>query len=208
VQGQDNNSVKSDTGSNIATQEEAPVELNDAEQELFLDLFCGREGVYGKEVIAAGKRFFRPVEAYFSQEPLEQHLRGEFTAGLYLRRLNNTVKVLVVDLDIGKKYILQGRGDPVLMDELLQKAHQAAVKVKRAAEAWGLTCYIEDSGYRGRHCWFFLKHPIKVATALAFFKRLRFKVGICDRSKNLGIFPRQGKDQKRAPGGINKASPG
>ena len=187
---------QSDAGSGIATQEEAPVELNNAEQALFLDLFCGREGDYGREVIAAGKRFFRPVEVHFSQEALEQHLLGEFTTGIYLRRINNTVKVLVVDLDIEKKHILQCQDDPARMDERLQEAHQVAVKVKRAAEAWGLTCYIEDSGYRGRHCWFFLKQPIKVATALAFFKKLRFKVGICDRTISWEYFPGREKLSK------------
>ncbi|MBT9136642.1 MAG: hypothetical protein DDT34_01724 [Firmicutes bacterium] len=129
----------------------------------------------------------------FSLEILEQHLLGEITAGLYIRRHNDTVKVLVIDLDISKKYLLQAASDPAGMAKLMQQAHRVALRVQQVAADWGLNCYVEDSGYRGRHCWFFLDSPLKSTTALDFFKRLRFAAGICEPVITWEYFPAREK---------------
>lgn len=179
------------------------VNLSEEEKSIFLNLFEGREGMYAAEVIQDNHRTFQQVNSPFTLEILERHLQGEITAGLYLRRLNDTVKFFVIDFDIGKKRLLQVKSEQE-KEELLNKAHETGCQVKKSAAEWGLHCYLEDSGYRGRHCWFFLDRPLKASTVVAFFKRLRWKTGFCDPTITWEFFPARDKVKKGRPGELIK----
>ncbi|MCL6479843.1 MAG: hypothetical protein K6T65_15840, partial [Peptococcaceae bacterium] len=185
--------------------QEAGLEFTEEDIELMLELFSGREGMHAVEMIDAdGRRRYRPVPLPLEDEQLKRHLRGEETAGMYLVRVNQTVKLAVIDIDIGRRQLFECQQDNLMKEALLELAHRDAVRIIECAAGLGIKGYIEDSGYRGRHCWFFFEEPVKAATAREMVRLLMNKAGSPSEGITWEVFPESGHLRAGQPGSLIK----
>lgn len=144
-----------------------------------MDLFSGREGVHAQQIKREnGSVAYETVGAPLTADLWIKHLRGELTLGCYLVRTNSTVKTMVVDIDISKKKLIEILDDAQQKETLLQKTHLDAVRILTGARKMGIECYIEDSGNRGRHCWFFFAEPVMNSRARQLAQLLAKTTGL------------------------------
>ncbi|MDI6793736.1 MAG: CRISPR-associated primase-polymerase type A1 [bacterium] len=182
--------------------------------DLFLGLFLGREGVYARQWIDDNNKCgYFPVREPFTDREAQMHLSGDLTVGLYLTRMDNTVKLMVIDIDVNKgalpKY-LQDEETKITTDRKIQ---EDVARIKELCEQMGCPVYIEDSGYKGRHCWFFFEEPIEAREARGLAKSILKRVGEPPQNLHREMFPRQDVVSPDALGsviklplGIHKAS--
>jgi|GEM_PF-4813887 len=153
---------------------------------LYVELFKTRDDCFA---IQRRDGAYSPIHKEFGAKEVEQHVSGERTFGQYLvKPVDNTVKVAAIDNDIDDE-----SGAP------LENALAAAVLEKKRAINWGLRpnqVWIEFSGRRGYHTWFFFDPPIQAALAKQFLDRLvgntednRMSVDI--DGGHLEVFPKQ-----------------
>ncbi|MDY0059563.1 MAG: CRISPR-associated primase-polymerase type A1 [Myxococcota bacterium] len=158
--------------------------------DLFLELFSGREGVYAREEVdEAGHRRYRPVGANLDEEALRRHLGGQETLGLPLVRANGTVVLAVLDVDVSRKEILLSGATGDRFRVLLASAHDYACRLLRAAGRLGARGVLEDSGYRGRHVWFFFERAVRAADARRFGERILAEAGPAPEGVTAEVFP-------------------
>ncbi|MEW6618765.1 MAG: CRISPR-associated primase-polymerase type A1 [bacterium] len=159
---------------------------------LFLNLFMGREGVYAKQwVDSGGKTGYLPVRSPLGEKEIKAHLSGEQTIGMYLIRADNTVKVMVIDIDVNKKMILKYSLDEEMMKTFDKKTQEDANKISSFCNELGINAYIEDSGYKGRHCWFFFKQPLRASEVRELGMIIMKKVGEPAEGIHRELFPIQ-----------------
>ena len=121
----------------------------------FQQTFAGREDLYGREEFNnRRKRCVETVPEPLTVEVLRGHLRGECTLATYPQRSNQTVRYLVVDVDISKRNLLQ-EGSEGALEKYLPQAAEAAAEMLRLLKHLGLKGYPEYSGFRGYHIWIF-----------------------------------------------------
>lgn len=194
----------------MAAKVETPVSpIKEDFYKSFISLFSGRENMYAIETIDAdGIREYGTVEGYISREELNAHINGEKVLAIYLHRINNTVRCLVIDLDVAKKAILDNGG--IVPEDKLEQLHKYAVKVSKEAGNAGLYSFIEDSGYRGRHLWFFFNEALPAATAIELANKLLDRAGPLPEGVNREVFPSKEKlkpaqigNKIKLPFGIN-----
>ena len=124
-------------------------------QQTFLDLFAGRDDIYGREEISSRmKRCVEQADEPLTEEVLKVHLEGSCTISTYLQRTNQTVKYLVIDVDVSKKNMLQGESGEVL-EKYLPLAAETAGELLKILKRLGMKGYLEYSGFRGYHIWVF-----------------------------------------------------
>lgn len=159
---------------------------------LFLNLFMGREGVYAKQwVDSSGKTGYLPVRSPLGEKEIKAHLSGEQTIGMYLIRADNTVKVMVIDIDVNKKMILKYSLDEEMMKTFDKKTQEDANKISSFCNELGINAYIEDSGYKGRHCWFFFKQPLRTSEVRELGMTIIKKIGEPAEDIHRELFPIQ-----------------
>lgn len=135
----------------------------------FLQIFGGREDIYGREELNYGKRrCIKQIPEPLTEEVIKRHLDGRYTVSTYIQRPNHTVKYLIIDLDISKKHLLQ-EGVETALYQYLPEAGRAAQEMLKILRGLGLRGYLEYSGYRGYHIWIFFTEwiPTRYVTMLA-----------------------------------------
>jgi len=168
----------------------------------FLKLFSGREGIYAKQWLNDyGKIGYYPVQKNLEIDDVKQHIEGKVTLGIYLMRMDNTVKFAVIDIDISKKLILD---EQTKMFDMWQLLLMDAVKIVKFLKNFEISAYLESSGWKGIHVWLFFETPIKAKDARLFVKRILRKVGPPPEGINREIFPVQEKIDKNALGSLIK----
>lgn len=176
----------------------------------FINIFSGREGVFATQWIDnRGKVGYLPQKGVIKEKDVLLHLKGEITLGIYISRIDNTVNFLVIDIDIKKSYLEKN----ITEDEFnnLEKiAHDFSFKIKNYAESLNIPMYIENSGYKGRHCWVFFSKPIKSIMAIKLAKILLERFTIPEEisveifPKNTNIKPNSLGSLVKLPFGIHK----
>jgi hypothetical protein len=152
-----------------------PKEPPPAEEDLarLLDLFQGREDVYARQWCdAGGRNGYSPVPQPLTPAALRNHLLGNATVGVYVIRLDSTVKFLALDLDIGKRALEEAAGLPERAAALRTAVNDAGLRLYRELNGLGLPPLLEDSGYKGRHLWILLDPPLPAARAFELGQRL------------------------------------
>ncbi len=96
-----------------------------------------------EEIVDNNNRIFIRKERPLELEDIKKHILGEKTIGTYIRDSNKSDK----------------------LNEMLRLTHQTAIIILNEASKLGLYGYLEDSGYKGRHLWFFLDKPINCKKA-------------------------------------------
>ncbi len=166
------------------------VSLNANDIEKFLDLFAGREDCYAYEVPGPEReRVFKDVKTALTSAEVKRHLEGEITLSTCLMRENNTVRLMAIDIDISKKLLLQYAQQPAEIEALLQLTQTDANRLKSSGNDLGFEVYIEDSGYRGRHCWLFFEEPVSAKNARILAGAMMRKAGPPAAGITREIFP-------------------
>lgn len=172
---------------------------------LFIQLFGGRDGLYATEDFdEAGQRKFIPVHQPFTPNVVKKHLSGETTVGQYMVRSNQTVRYMVIDVDISKRVILAIGDNANEFVKYLDAAQQDAKRILAAASALALPVYLEDSGYRGRHCWLFFERAVRAADARELGQALYRRAGKPSDGISWEIFPNTGKVKSELLGPLIK----
>ncbi|MBE0479185.1 hypothetical protein IBX65_08760, partial [Candidatus Aerophobetes bacterium] len=132
------------------------------------------------------------------------HLAGDLTCGLYVMRADNTVKFMVIDIDVNKNEMVKCTQDEKIKAELTLKIQKDAKAIKSLAGELNIPAYIEDSGYKGKHIWFFFLEPLKASEVRNLVKALVKRVGEVPEGIHREIFPKQDKVARDALGSLIK----
>ncbi|TYQ15710.1 UNVERIFIED_CONTAM: hypothetical protein Cloal_2193 [Acetivibrio alkalicellulosi] len=92
-----------------------------------------------------------------------------------------------------KKILIETGGEPEKIKNFVVTTHNYAVKIKRTSEQCGLFAYIEDSGYRGRHVWFFFQRWIPAQDAVLLARAIIYKAGKVPNDITIDVFPLNAK---------------
>ncbi len=126
----------------------------------FKNLFQGRQNCFALQLEDGT---YRPYEFGFRQQDIESHLFFKTdTYALYLNRLDNTVMVACIDIDVDKKPLLKAieeEGEQGL-HRLLGIVKEEMKRQSQFLKSIGIPHAIEFSGRRGYHIWFFFDRPI------------------------------------------------
>jgi len=171
----------------------------------FLSLFGGREGVYARQWVSpTGESGYTPVEEPLTPKVAENHLLGNFTAGVYPVRMDNTVNFIAFDFDLAKFAVKKAITSQRLWEMAMKKVHQTACRLMDLAAAAEVTVYLEDSGFKGRHVWIFLDSPVPAGVAKKFGDLLAGRLLPLPMEVTVEVFPRQGTVARGGLGNLIK----
>lgn len=186
---------------------EPPTQLAFSEEDIhrFLALFKGRTDVYGYQWIDdRGRRGFHTKDASLTPEAIRSHLAGEQTLGLYLMDEKDQVHLAVIDIDIDHKALVEYAGDKSMLNQLYQLVQKETSDIASLCDDLGVPVGIEDSGYKGRHLWFFFATPISAKIARRFLKFLCDRTGKPRAGIHREVFPYCDRVQTRGYGPLVK----
>lgn len=179
-------------GSELVRGEELP-EPSDGECITFAHAFAGREAVYARQWSSpTGKQGYTPVHEPFTPQVARRHLLGDFTVGIYAIRRDDTVRWIVLDVDIAPAELKRVR-DGRALEQLRRTTHRVALQLVDVCAAEGLEPILEDSGNKGRHLWLLLAEPAPAAAAKRAGERLLESAGRLDPAVRVEVFPRQAR---------------
>ncbi len=163
---------------------------SDHDVSLFFSKFKGRENSFARQWIdEKGRRGFSPSDRPLSEEEIRKHFEGKETLGMYLLDEKNQVSLCVIDIDIDQKALLEYSKTEEEFSRLHNLAHQDVIKIASICDESGIPVLIEDSGYKGRHIWFFFESPISAKLARSFLKFFVDKAGKPVGGIHREIFP-------------------
>ena len=167
-----------------------PLVFSDEDASIFSALFKGREGIFARQwVDEKGRKGFSPVTHSLTLEDIKNHLSGKETLGLYLLNDEDQVYLAVIDVDIDQKALLEYAKDEETTLKLHHLTHQDAVRIASVCDDLKLQVLLEDSGYKGRHLWFFFANPIPAKLARIFLKFITEQAGKPSGGIHWEIFP-------------------
>jgi len=167
-------------------------QFNNKNTQLSKQLFSGREGVFARQWCdKTGRTGYAPVHIHLNNQEVTNHLTGKETLGIYVLRSDNTVNFLVIDIDISKTIRSEKTMDNYSQQRWEEMAHVEAVSIQKLAQKLGITAYIENSGFKGRHVWFFYSEPVPAREAIAFAKNVIAEKGATPPGLTMEIFPKE-----------------
>lgn len=171
----------------------------------FLSLFGGREGVHARQWASpTGECGYTPVEEPLTPRIAENHILGNYTAGVYPVRLDNTVNFVAFDFDMAKFAVRKSISSRRLWDAAMAKVHAAACRLIDLCAAQDIPVYLEDSGFKGRHAWIFLAEPVPAGVAKKFGDLMAGRLLPLPPEVVLEVFPRQGSVARGGLGNLIK----
>ncbi len=159
--------------------------LTDKDKALYQQLFINRDDVYA--VQTADGRYSR------EQTPLTQEiLFSDQTIGTYQLDRNSQVINSCLDFDL-KKSIHEQKALMPEADwlEWLEKIRQYTQSAFRFIRTLGIPCYLEFSGFKGYHIWFFLEMPMPAAEVRAWLQHLEKLLPAMPEGIEIELFPKQ-----------------
>jgi hypothetical protein len=158
----------------------------------FIERFAGRPDVHARmwydRVRGVG---YSPVRHPLTLDVLRAHLDGALTAGIYLVHPDETVQVVVFDVDASKVALERAAGDPARTAALRRAVHGEATRLLTVLRRLGLDPVLEDSGFKGRHLWLFLPDPVPAGRAVAFGRALLASTAPRPEGVKVELFPKQ-----------------
>ncbi len=176
-------------------------------------LFIGREGVFARQWLHDDGRIgYSTHRQPLTTDEWSKHLRGEQTLGLYPVRADQTSFLLVIDLDLSKQvlgeFIHKESDRAAWMDLVLQDA----IRLQKQTNQLKMPSYIEDSGSKGLHLWYFFNEPLPANDMGLFCKRLFDLAGRPPEGVSREAFPHKGETASglgcliKLPFGIHQSS--
>jgi len=179
----------------------------DADVARFLALFGGREDVHARQWYSPRKGVagYSPVEEPLTARHVRQHLFGDITLGVYPIRLDGTCVFFALDLDLTKAALEFARRGPEEARQVRRSLTESLSRTVERVRELGLQPLVEDSGYKGRHLWFFLERP-ESARLLHDIGRLlvRWLARDLPGGVALEFFPRQPRRRGKGLGNLIK----
>ncbi len=171
----------------------------------FTTLFAGREGVYARQWGSpTGSTGYTPVREPFTLKVAENHILGNHTVGIYPMRLDNTVNFIAIDLDLPKFVVNKAIRQESQWKKSMERLHRVACRIIDIGAEHGIPVYLEDSGFKGRHCWIFLETPVPASVA----KKLGdFFIECLDEKSpevSIELFPKQSRVKRGGLGNLIK----
>lgn len=171
----------------------------------FTTLFASREGVYARQWVSpTGESGYTPIQEPLTVGVAENHLLGNYTIGAYPVRLDNSVNYIAFDFDVAKFAVAKAISSEKLWNAVMNKVHAAACKLIDVAAANEVPIYMEDSGFKGRHCWIFCESPIPAGVAKKFGDLLIAQVAPLPNEVTVEVFPKQTSVKKGGLGNLIK----
>ncbi len=164
----------------------------------FLHLFAGREDVHARQWADGDQGGYSPVKRPLTPDLLRAHLAGDHTLGVYPLRLDQTVLFFALDLDINKRAIDRARGDLEASKKLRLAVHHEGLRIQARCTELGLPGVLEDSGYKGRHYWIFLREPTEAELVVRLAQALVQHLRPADPNLHIEFFPKQCRASKGA----------
>ena len=159
----------------------------------FMDLFSGREGVYARQWAShTGESGYTPIREPFTIHVARNHITGKITTGVYPVRVDNTVCFIAFDIDIAKHFLAKAVTNQTLWERADAGAQDLACKLVDLGAAHQIPVYMEDSGFKGRHCWIFLDTPVQARIAKRFGLIMLKQLGRPSSELQVEVFPKQG----------------
>ncbi|MFZ5518634.1 MAG: CRISPR-associated primase-polymerase type A1 [Candidatus Zhuqueibacterota bacterium] len=181
----------------------ANFEENDIQ--LFIQLFSAREGVYSRQwTDNTGRLGYNPVYKPLSKDVVKSHFQGKETLGMYILRTDNTVRHIIIDIDISRQARNETTDEEIVMDKWQEITHQDAVNIYSICQKLDIPVYIENSGFKGRHVWFFFSDPVPARDGIAFAKKILEETGEPPSGINREIFPKEARVSTKALGSMVK----
>ena len=178
---------------------------SDADLFRFIHLFSGREDVYARQWWdERGGGGYTPVRQPFTPQVARNHILGNVTIGVYPIRLDDTVAFFAIDLDINKRALERAWGDAREVRRLRDLVRTEGLRILGRLGETGMEPLYEDSGYKGRHYWFFLEQPEEAVVIDKLGKMLLNAVGPVEPGLHLEFFPKQGKRRGKGLGNLIK----
>ena len=171
----------------------------------FLSLFTSSDNFYAiGAVTQEGKVSYSKVEKPLDKEAVISHINGVTTVGEYIVRNDNCINFAVLDIDISSEYIKNIQVNSDIYSDYLSEAFNYALFIKNTLkEKTGADSYIEFSGYKGYHVWFFFEKPLHAKNGRKFVNYLinehKFRPHI-----NVEIFPKENKLNSGSIGSLIK----
>ncbi|HPT46426.1 MAG TPA: hypothetical protein PLM07_11030, partial [Candidatus Rifleibacterium sp.] len=136
----------------LTSQPVLPTEEN---LQLLMTMFKGRSGVHAIQTRMGKTWGYIPEKRQMTSEDLRKHLGGEKTLGIYLTDLDNTSRLMVMDLDVRKAWLSAYGNSPEERQRINSLLKSSSDQMSEICEMAGLTPLIETSGNKGLHFWFF-----------------------------------------------------
>ncbi|MBE0644279.1 MAG: hypothetical protein IH600_09385 [Bacteroidetes bacterium] len=159
--------------------------LTDKDKALYQQLFINREDVYAVQT-ADGRYLLK-------ESPLTQEiLFSDQTIGTYQLDRKSYVINACLDFDLKKSIHEQKESMPEAeWLELLEKIHQYTQSAFRFIRTLGIPCYLEFSGFKGYHIWFFLDKPMSAAEVRKWLQHLEKLLPAMPEGIGIELFPKQ-----------------
>lgn len=178
---------------------------SDSDLVRMLQLFSGREGIYARQWWnEGGQGGYSPVREPMTPRVVQNHIFGNITVGVYPVRQDGTALFFAVDLDIGKKAIERVRAHPREARDLKSALHVHCMRVAAFFRESGIEPLLEDSGYKGRHLWVFLRRPETCDVLFRLGVRLGLLLRPDEPELHLEFFPKQPKVAATGVGNLIK----
>ncbi len=150
------------------------------------------------------KLYYSKINEPLDEDAIFSHINGISTLGEYVIRCDNCINFAVIDIDIDSEYIKRISINSEEYNDYLNEALMYGFFIKKSLkEKTDSECYIEFSGYKGYHIWFFFEKPIlaKVGREFVnyFINEHKFRPHI-----NIEIFPKENKINQNASGSLIK----
>lgn len=179
--------------------------FSDADVSVFTSIFRGRKDVFACQwVDGKGRRGFTHISRPLDNNEIRRHLAGEQTLGLYLMDGEDRVNLSVIDVDINQKALLEYATDENELEKLHRLAEQDTARITSVCDDLQIPYLIEDSGYKGRHIWFFFETPVSAKLARTFLKFIIEKAGNPGSGIHRDIFPNIDKVKGEGAGPLIK----
>jgi tetratricopeptide (TPR) repeat protein len=166
-----------------------PYSIMDVVEEVW-SIFSGREDRFAKGFRKTnGSYGFLPISNPFTQNDLLAHLNQEIFAGVYVLRTDSTVLFSVIDIDSKNFHCF-----PEDQRMYIKKQTFKVVKeIQSLAMKNGLPSYIEDTGGKGYHLWFFYEKPISAKVAKNLMKKVIYQAPSIEKHVYIDLFPNTDK---------------
>jgi len=168
--------------------------FSDEDASLFASIFRGRDAFFACQwVDEKGRRGFSHVSRPLNLAEIKRHLGGEETIGLYLMDEEDRVRLSAIDIDISQKALLEYARDEEEVAKLHQLTENDAARMASICDDLEIPFLIEDSGYKGRHLWFFFDAPVSAKLVRAFLKFIVERAGTPGHGIHWEVFPDRDK---------------
>ena len=121
------------------------------------------------------------------------------TVSTYIQRSNQTVKYLVIDVDISKHHFLQMEEKEAL-NKYLPEAAKTAGQILKYLSQMGIQSYLESSGFRGFHIWIFFTEWIPSRYVVLLVDQLEEKIQLDNDDVTVEYFPNKSRVKNGSPG--------